>query len=221
MNAPHLPDPTEVADGELRKSGATRRRILDAGVALLAEGGYKRLSTPAVAERAGLTRAAMLYHFPSRRALVEAIARHVTRRRIALYEAAIAALPHDALFSARAVDLAWEQLRLPEFAAFTELALAARTDAELAGIMRPAMAAFDEARHDAAQRIFPGGVRDAPGFDLRRDVARFLLEGMAMQDGIARDRDARMAAVRRFLRLLVASPEGAALVRRAVEDAGA
>ena len=211
-----LPDPTEVAEGELRKSGDTRRRILEAGTALLAEQGYKKLSTPLVAQAAGMTRAAMLYHFGSRLDLVTAIVQHVTRRRIELYADAMRGLPHDAGFLARAIDVAWEQLETPEFAAFAELAQAARTDPELAAIVRPALAAFDGARREAAEQIFPAELVAASEFDLRRDIARFLSEGVVQQDAIVRNKAERIGALKRLLHLLITTPEGAALMQRAV-----
>ncbi|QMW21762.1 TetR/AcrR family transcriptional regulator [Sandaracinobacteroides saxicola] len=209
-----IPDPTSVEEGEFRKSGETRRRILDAGMQILADYGYKKLSTPLVAERAGLTRAAMLYHFGSRLDLVTALVQHITRRRIEIYADAVRDIPHDQDFLARAIDLAWDQLKLPEFAAFTELSLAARSDPELAAIVRPAMAAFDAARRQAALSIFPSAVAENPAFDLRRDIVRFLAEGVMQQDGIIQNRAERVEALRRFLKLLASSREGKALLAR-------
>lgn len=132
--SPHitrLPDPAALSSGEFNRSRRTRLKILDAGVAVLARTGYKKLSTTAVAEEAGITRAAMLYHFGSRAELIEAIIHHVTRRRIDMYLAAMQDLPHDGDFLEKAVDIAWDQLQTPEFTAYTELSLASRTDGEL------------------------------------------------------------------------------------------
>ena len=88
-----LPDPTAVGDGELSKSAVTRKRIMEAGVSCLAEDGYAGTTTSTVAARAGLTRAAMLYHFPSRMALIEAVIHYVTRRRIDMYKDTMAEIP--------------------------------------------------------------------------------------------------------------------------------
>lgn len=218
---PDLPDATSQRAGEFAKSGRTRRRILDAAIGVLAREGYARLAISGVAAAAGLSRAAMIYHFPTRRALVEALVAHVTRERVAIYEAGVAALRDRPDFGARAVDLAWEQAASPVFAAFAELAQAARTDPELAGIFRPALAAFDMARRAAANRIFPDGLRAITGFDLGRDVVRFLIEGVTQQDAVVHDRDARLAALAAFTRLVVNSPEGQALLARAIAEAGA
>ncbi|WP_194744403.1 TetR/AcrR family transcriptional regulator [Thermaurantiacus tibetensis] len=216
---PDLPDATSPRAGEFAKSGRTRRRILDAAIAVLARSGYAGLSIAEVAAEAGLSRPAMIYHFPTRRALVEALVAHVTRERVRLYEEGVAGLRDRPDFAERAVDLAWEQAASPVFAAFAELAQAARTDAELAEFFRPAMAAFDDARRDAAGRIFPDDLRAVAGFDLARDAVRFLVEGVTQQDGIVRDRSRRLAALRAFTRLLVTSPEGRALLARALAAA--
>jgi AcrR family transcriptional regulator len=213
-----LQDPTERREGEFAKSGRTRRHILDTGICFLAEHGYQSLSAARLAEAADVARATMIYHFPSRAALIEALISHVTRRRIELFEEAIASLPRDAGFRARSVDLAWEQAYTPAFAAFAELAQAARTDPELGAIFRPAIAAYDSARREAALRIFPLELTERPDFDLRRDVLRFLIEGLVQQEGVVYNRKQRLEAIRRFLRLLVSSPEGEALLERVVRD---
>jgi AcrR family transcriptional regulator len=216
-----LPDPAALTSGEFNRSRRTRLKILEAGVAVLARAGYKKLSTTAVAEEAGITRAAMLYHFGSRSELIEAIIRHVTRRRIDMYLEAMESLPHDEAFLEKAVDIAWAQLQTPEFAAYTELSHAARADSELRTLMQPALAAFDSARREAALALFPRFLSDRIEFDLRRDVVRFLLEGIAQQDGMVFRREERIDAILRFLKVLIGTQEGVTLLRKVVaSDSG-
>jgi AcrR family transcriptional regulator len=213
-----LPDPAALSSGEFNRSRRTRLAILDAGVAVLAEDGYKKLSTSGVAKAAGITRAAMLYHFGSRAEMIRAIIRHVTRRRIDIYTEAMQDLAHNGDFLEKAIDIAWEQLHTPEFAAYTELSLASRTDADLRTLMEPALAAFDRARREAALGLFPRHLSERVDFDLRRDVVRFLLEGIAQQDGITFNRDQRKGALLRFLKLLIGTEEGVALLRKVVDE---
>ncbi len=212
-----LPDPTALSGNELAKSRSTRRRILDAGTALLAEQGYQRFSTGAVATRAGLTRPAMLYHFGSRRELVAAVVNHVTRRRIEMFNEAMTDLLKEAEgggtrtrteVRAAATDVSWAHLETPEFAAFTELVMAARTDAELESVVRPALTAFDRARRETSIIVFAVGPIGLAEFSLARDVVRFLSEGVAQQNSIIEDREARLVALKHFLKMLVASPAG-------------
>jgi len=70
-----------------RPSGqATRRRLLDAAVALIAEVGWGRVTTRAVAERAGLPHGAVSYHFPGKQALLSEAAMELVERSFPLDE---------------------------------------------------------------------------------------------------------------------------------------
>lgn len=192
--------PTAVGEGEFAKSAATRTRILDAAVALLVEAGYHRTSTNAVAQRAGLARGAMLYHFPSRLDLIEAALHYVIEQRTTAYRTAMAAQPRLKDGLDKAIDLYWRQIREPYFIAFYELAFAARTDAALAAIVQPALEAYDRQRFEEARAIFPGlDARLGEKFDLGRDLTRFLMEGMAL-GFMTFDREARSERLLRTLK---------------------
>ncbi|MGL6044310.1 MAG: TetR/AcrR family transcriptional regulator, partial [Sandaracinobacteroides sp.] len=205
-----VPDPTALTGNELGKSRTTRRRILDAARDLLADVGYHGFSTGAVAARADLTRPAMLYHFGSRLELITAVVHHLARRRIEMFEDAMSGLDlppsyKGQAYRAAAAELAWNQLETPEFIAFTELQIAARTDPALAAVVRPAVAAFDVARRITSEKALPPGSFDREDLQLARDVVRFLSEGVMVHDSIVENREARIAALRHFARMLVAS----------------
>lgn len=59
------------------RSDETRGRILDAAFAVLKERGFAGLTTPEVAQRAGVSRGALVHHFPSKLELVTAAMEHV------------------------------------------------------------------------------------------------------------------------------------------------
>ena len=65
---------------QAERSGETRRRILDAAVALLSERGYAGLRTGDVALAAGVSKGAQTHHFPSKETLVVAVVEHVFQR---------------------------------------------------------------------------------------------------------------------------------------------
>jgi AcrR family transcriptional regulator len=159
------------------KSLRTRARILECAMALFAEVGVVAATNPLIAERAGLTRGAMLYHFPSRDSLVAAAADHIQAARArALTEAAQQA-PVGADLAEHAIDAYWSLLHTRPFIAFAELEAAARTDPMVARVIAPAQAAFDEARaSEQFSRILQAGV--GPRFQASRDLARFMLEGL-------------------------------------------
>ncbi|MGH6957259.1 MAG: TetR/AcrR family transcriptional regulator [Caulobacteraceae bacterium] len=186
------------------KSRRTRARILDAAMRLFAETGYHAATSAAIAEAAGLTRGAMLYHFASREALVGAAAAHIHAARLALLDAAATSPPEGIDSTAHAIAAYWRLLSEPPFVAFAELETTARTDAMVREALAPAQSAFDQAQV-GAPFLALAQAGQGPRFQASRDLARFLLEGLARAD-LAYDRDARvralLAVVDRAVRML-------------------
>jgi AcrR family transcriptional regulator len=160
------------------KSLRTRGRILECAMRLFADIGYAAATNARIAEEAGLTRGAMLYHFPTREALVEAAVEYVSAARSELLVAAAEQAPQGADLAEHAIDVYWSLLREPPFLAFAELETAARTDPLVAERIAPAQRAFDQAQSgDQLMRMVQAGA--GPRFQASRDLARFMLEGLA------------------------------------------
>lgn len=164
---------------QAQKSASTRNQIIDAAIECFVKLGYGRTTTTVIAERAGLSRGAMLHHFPSKidivRAAVEAL--HAKRLR-AFRKAATRAAPGGDRVK-RSVEAYWAHVKHPMFVAFFELTVAARTDSELAQILRPAQEAFEREWHRTALELFPEWPK-GESFDLALDLSHYLLEGMAI-----------------------------------------
>jgi AcrR family transcriptional regulator len=130
-----------------RKSAQTRLRMLEAGVDALVEGGYAGLTTAQVAERAGVSRGAMHHHFATRIDLVGAVVDHIFYQRMRLfldeYLAMMAQRRGEELIDL-ATEAHWRSVQTREYAAYLELAVAARTDAELNLAFEPAARRYDE-----------------------------------------------------------------------------
>ena len=206
-------EPKARAAGDSPKSRRTRAHIVDTAVRLLVERGYAASPNPAIAEAAGLTRGAMLYHFPTRESLVQAVVDHLQRERARLFEAAVAAAPHGADRTDHAIESYWRLLPHPAFVAFGELEAAARTDAALAQVIAPARDAFDRAQvGEGMFGLVQGGA--APRLQTSRDLARFMLEGLA-RARLADDANGRtqrlLAVVKRAARMLNRKGEAADL----------
>ena len=185
------------------KSLRTRRRILDAAMRLFAERGYHASSNADVAEAADLTRGAMLYHFPTREDLVEAAIDHIQQRRTEAFEAAAHEQERHGDATDQAVDAYWELLQQAPFKAFAELEAVARTDPDLARRIAPAQAAFDHAQIGSLSSLLLAG--SGARFQTGRDLARFMLEGLARAtltyDG--EDRTERLlTAIKRITRVM-------------------
>lgn len=186
------------------KSRRTRARILDEAVRVIATLGYAATTNAAVAEAAGITRGAMLYHFPTRESLLEAAIEHIQAERAALFKAATEGLPSGGDVTEHAIESYWELLHREPFVAFAELEGAARTDPLIKELLAPAQAEFDRAQiGDHFLKMLHAGA--GPRFQASRDLARFMLEGMARAD-ISYDRDVRierlLAVIKRATHML-------------------
>jgi AcrR family transcriptional regulator len=144
----------------------------------------------------------MLYHFPTREDLVEAAIDHIQQRRTEAFEAAARDQGHgDA--TDQAIDAYWELLHQAPFKAFAELEAVARTDPDLARRIAPAQAAFDHAQIGALQGLLMAG--SGARFQTGRDLARFMLEGLA-RSTLTYDQEDRaerlLAVIKRITRVM-------------------
>jgi AcrR family transcriptional regulator len=146
----------------------------------------------------------MLYHFPTREALVEAAVAHIQAERMAALTQAGAALPAGADPTEHTIDAYWRLLATPPFVAFAELEAIARTDPEIARAVAVAQAEFDQAEsRDEQLALLQAG--QGPRFQASRDLARFLLEGLA-RARLTHDGDGRqerlLAVIKRATHML-------------------
>ena len=160
------------------KSRRTRARILDEAVHVIAELGYAATTNAAVAEAAGITRGAMLYHFPTRETLLEAAIEHIQSQRAQLFRDAADSLPPGGDVTEHAIETYWHLLHRTPFVAFAELEAASRTDPLVRDLLAPSLADFDRAQiGDHFLKMLHAGA--GPRFQASRDLARFMREGMA------------------------------------------
>jgi len=178
-----LPAPTPVvapSGWQARKSAATRLQILEATLRCFTKLGYFHTTTPAIAEEAGLSRGAMLHHFPTRMDVVRAAVEHLHAKRLKAFRAAVEGLPPGESRAHAALRAHWDQLRHPLYAVFVELCVAARTDPELADILAPAEAAFAREFRETAREVVPDWNVGGSHFEIGYELATCTLRGMAL-----------------------------------------
>jgi AcrR family transcriptional regulator len=146
----------ESASWQQRKSGEMRIRILEAAIDALVEKGYAKLSNNDITERAGISRGAMHHHFASRRDLVGALIEYTFYQRMHHYlDDYFKALGKSQDFVSTATELHWQSVQTREYAAYLELAIAARTDDELNALYLAAARRFDKVWTGEMIRAFP------------------------------------------------------------------
>lgn len=166
---------------QAQKSAATRQSIVEAAIQCFVDLGYAGTTTTRIAQAAGLSRGAMLHHFPSKIDIVKAAVEELHAKRLKAFRKSVSAAPPAGKGRVHlAVQAYWQHVRHPMFVAFFELSVAARTDPELETILKPAQAAFDEEWYRTATEAFPEWQSDKAAFDIALDLSRYLLEGMAV-----------------------------------------
>lgn len=162
------------------KSEHTRTLILDAAVVCFYELGYANTTTDNIARQAGVSRGAMLHHFPTRFDLIKAAVLHINQTRLAWFSEEETKVQQGAEHSRieEGIDTYWSQLNTPAFVVFHELKVAARTDKELEKVLIPALKEFDQAFYEAVCRIFPD-LALSEAFVRGNYLTTYLLEGMA------------------------------------------
>jgi len=188
-----------------RKSAQTRLRLVQAGIKCLVEHGYAGLTTAAVALRCDVSRGAMHHHFPTRLELVSAVVDQVFYDRMRSFlEDYFSALQErgEELLVEVACEAHWRSVQTPEYAAYLELASAARTDSELAQFFDPAAQRFDDVWTREMIEAFPQ-LRDKwDAMKLANDIVSATHMGMVLNAPVF-GRGERMARVQSLLVVVI------------------
>ena len=162
-----------------RKSVQTRIAILDAAIDCLQTHGYGRTTTQLIAEMAGISRGAMLYHYATKQDLIASVIDYTVYKRWEIFLDGIRALKDPARIQKMAgIEISWNSLQTPEYAAYLELAIAARTDPNLAEVFLPRARRLDQTALAETIRAFPEWAHDLEGYALAMDYATATLSGL-------------------------------------------
>lgn len=168
-------------------SSETQSRILQAAIASLAELGYAGTTMSGIAERIGVSRAALIYHFNSKNALMAAVIDAIYDEMGAMFRAAA----HPALTPAErmlaVLDASFHFTTSNSQMAQVELLLAARRDASFRVEVAPTIEQRDQMFRNAWQQLtFELGGSSAR-LDLVRDFAVSVFRGITVTRSISSD----------------------------------
>ena len=174
-----------VGDGwQAEKSALTRQAILEAAVRCFVEYGYANTTTAMIADEASVSRGAMMHHFPSRSAVMNAVVGYLHVRRLNEYRALMTDIDSPDRTVTRAeirvsVETAWEYVNLPSFIAYQELLGAARTDPELAESVREVERDFEREFLKTVRSVFPHW-KQVKSLQAAHDLVQFVMQGMGV-----------------------------------------
>jgi len=192
-----IPDRIEQqsAGWQAQKSASTRVQILDAALHCFADLGYAGTTMTAIAEKAGLSRGAMLHHFPAKVDVVRAAVEHLHAKRLKAFQRSIEKVSQGSDRPRKALEVCLEHVRHPLYVAFLELWMAARTDAELLAILRPTEQAFELEWHRMAVDLWPEWRESPTNLDLALDLVWYVMDGLAVRLVTHRPRDQELRVI--------------------------
>lgn len=166
---------------QAHKSANMRRLILEAAMDAIVEYGYARVTTQIIVERAGVSRGAMLHHFPKKQDLLAALVQYIFDRRNTeftgeLIKSADSSRGDDL----RALDIYWTQSKNPSFVAMVELSIAARTDPQLAAAFLPISQKISNEVYTEHISGFSDWSSDFEAFETAADLVRCVVLGLTV-----------------------------------------
>lgn len=187
---------------QAERSAETRAKLIDAAISCLHRLGFGTTSTTLVAETAGVSRGAMLHHFPSKTELMLAVVRAVFERDGEYYRAAARSVTPDEWMRTLAATV-WEAVSRPSGVAVMEIMLASRSDLDLADKLRALQQQIDvEAHAWVVERHQAVGVQLHPHNEAIHRLFVAAARGLAMQELVMKNRadiDASLAVLTHIL----------------------
>lgn len=176
----------DVADGEIswqaQKSAMTRDRILEATINCFVEMGYTNVTIAKVASSAGVSRGAMLHHFPSKTELIRVSVEYLHDKLLEDYTQRIARIPKSLQGKKRrraGLEAYWDYLSGNLFVVYHELCVAGRTNPELKTILENSQQLFEQHERESNAHMFQEWNDRGDRFLLAMDVTKCMMEGMA------------------------------------------
>lgn len=175
-------EPSEGLSWQAQKSAMTRDKILDAAIDCFINLGYTKVTTAKVSDVAGVSRGAMLHHFPSKLELIRSAIEYLHDKLLIDYTVKVASIPSSLSGKDRrraGLEASWEHFNGDLFAAYHELCIAGRTDPELEEILDQSVELFERHVHETNKKLFQEWNDRGDIYLLAMDLTKFLMEGMA------------------------------------------
>jgi AcrR family transcriptional regulator len=185
-NHPVTSAPRRTRRTQEERTATTRAKVIGASIDCLSQRGFAESTTSVIAEAAGISRGAMVHHFPSKDDLLIAVVEHVLDDSLSSYGAQLMAIadPRERLLATP--ELAWKGILSPGYMAWLEIWIGTRGNAPLTEKFR---ATYDRVNRRAAQAMrrmaVDAGVDDLERIERIRMLFLGAMRGLAIEAVVA------------------------------------
>jgi AcrR family transcriptional regulator len=145
--------PAKTRRSNPERSAATRDKILRATIDCLYSVGYAQTSTVLVTRRAGVSRGAMLHHFPSKSDLMIAAIHYIREHMRTAHRSKLDLIDDDLERFSALSEVLWQEFSQPIGVARIEIMLASRSDPECGGYFTDLNVELDRRHKDVVWKL--------------------------------------------------------------------
>ena len=171
------------------RSNSTINKILQATIDTIYEAGFHNTTTSRISLKAGVSRGALLHHFPRKEILIAEAVRFMLRKEIEEIERLAKNVTKKRLSIDEFVDILWEHFSGPLFMTTMDYLAASRTEPLLKRELVPASLEFNESLDKIWQRFFVTKSVSDEEKRLAFTSTICLLRGMAVNSVLRDDAD--------------------------------
>jgi len=192
--------PSAAVSRQREKSDAMRGRICDAATVRLSRAGYHRMTIQDVVKKAAISTGALQHHFPTKEALVIAVAERLLSRSVRWFHRAKAELGSGAF--PEMIRRSWrEQFRTDDYGALLEILVAARTDKSLRTSVAPALERWRDEIEGELKEMLPDE-KDAAYLETVLTISRCMMTGLLVHDGLLQDERRMDTVIDEWIRIV-------------------
>lgn len=198
--------PKSVRGPHAERTAAMRQRLIDAAIACLFELGYAATTTQVVTDRAGVSRGAILHHFPTKVDLMVAVAEYAADYQNRSVREQLADVEPGMPLYLALTEATWQVILQPPATALLEVMMATRADAALAERLPAVVADFEAQQREDVWRLARRlGIVDRDRVNAMIRLHRAAMRGLAIELNFAHNREAvedSMRLLEHYKRLL-------------------
>lgn len=188
-NAVAPPRPARVRRSQAERREETSGRAIDAAITCLYRDGYSATTTISVAKEAGISRGALLHHFPTKVDLILAVALEVVRRSQEKRRRIIMAEPRGLPRFAAITDASWMTQQDPEAMTLLEILMASRGDEELARRLPAVVETLESWQFQGLMEVAEDiGFNDRAQLEAMTTLHQAAMRGLSIELLFAKDR---------------------------------
>jgi AcrR family transcriptional regulator len=139
---------------QAERSAGTREKILNVAIDLLYQKGLRDTSTVDIARAAGVSRGALLHHYPTKEELLKEALRFLLRKEIDSIRGMANDIDRGALDTEGFFDALWEKFSGPLFMVTLEYVTASRTDPAIKSALQPVAYEFNASLDEIWELFF-------------------------------------------------------------------